>query len=152
MSVASAVLSPPLILTLIATPWDFDGFSDDQRETLQSLWESAQPTVDALGLLPLEILQIAFWLIDPERTVSKYGRFGTLPPDSPEAGAFIRVEDWVNGGAPLTRAAARGIVDDLFTVNLTSGRRGGVDGARIGPAARRCPVRTIDAPTETARP
>src|SRR3546814_7623843 len=68
MSVASAVLSPPLSLTLIATPWDFDGFSDDQRETLQSLWESAQPTVDALGLLPLEILQIAFWLIDPERT------------------------------------------------------------------------------------
>src|SRR3546814_18721762 len=50
MSVASAVLSPPLSLTLIATPWDFDGFSDDQRETLQSLWESAQPTVDALGL------------------------------------------------------------------------------------------------------
>src|SRR3546814_17575296 len=49
MSVASAVLSPPLSLTLIATPWDFDGFSDDQRETLQSLWESAQPPVDALG-------------------------------------------------------------------------------------------------------
>src|SRR3546814_9088022 len=104
MSVASAVLSPPLSLTLIATPWDFDGFSDDQRETLQSLWESAQPTVDALGLLPLEILQIAFWLIDPERTVSKYCRFGTLPPDSPEPGRFIRVEGWVNGGAPLPAA------------------------------------------------
>src|SRR3546814_16553527 len=32
MSVASAVLSPPLSLTLIATPWDFDGFSDRSEE------------------------------------------------------------------------------------------------------------------------
>src|SRR3546814_9109507 len=32
MSVASAVLSPPLSLTLIATPWDFDGFSDRSAE------------------------------------------------------------------------------------------------------------------------
>lgn len=152
MSVASAALSPPLSLTLIATPWDFDGFSDDQRETLQSLWESAQPTVDALGFLPLEILQIAFWLIDPERTVSKYGRFGTLPPDSPEAGAFIRVEDWVNGGAPLTRAAAREIVDDLFTVNLTAGRRWEVAGVRIDPAALSCPVRQIVSTTDRIVP
>src|SRR3546814_11017486 len=102
----------------LATPWDFDGFSDDQRETLQSLWESAQPTVDTLGLLPLEILQIAFWLLDPGRTVSKYARFGALPPGSPEADAFMRVEDWVNGGAPLPRGAARELVDDPFPATL----------------------------------
>src|SRR3546814_12877815 len=72
--------------------------------------------------------------------------------DSPEAGAFIRVEDWVNGGAPLTRAAAREIVDDLFTVNLTAGRRWEVDGARIDPAALSCPVRQIVSTTDRIVP
>lgn len=143
MAVASAALSTPLSLTLIATPWNFDGFTEDQRDTLQTLWESAQPTVEALGLLPLEILQIAFWLLDPERTVSKYARFGTMTPGSTQANAFIRVEDWVNGGAPLTRAAARELVDDLFTVNVTGDGRWQVGGVRVDPAALGCPVRQI---------
>lgn len=152
IAVASAALANPLSLTLIATPWDFGGFGDDALETLQTLWENAQPTVDMLGLLPVEVLQIAFWLLDPERTVAKYERFGTLPAGSAEARAFISVEDWANGGAPLTQAAAREIVDDLFTANLPGTGRWEVGGQRIDPAAITCPIRQIISTTDRIVP
>lgn len=152
MATASAMLDEPLSLTLIATPWDFDGFDDQARDTLQTLWEQAQPTVDALGVLPLEVLQIAFWLLDPERTVSKYAQFGRLDPASSRAHFFMRVEDWANSGAPLTRAAARELVDDLFTVNLPGIGRWEVGGVRVDPAALRCPIRQIVSRTDRIVP
>ena len=42
---------------------------------LAELWASAQPTVAALGLLPMEVLQCAFWNLDPARTVAKFEAF-----------------------------------------------------------------------------
>src|SRR3546814_4641724 len=83
-------------------------YSSRSRHTRCALVTGVQtcalPILDLLGVLPLEVLQVAFWLLDPERTVSKYERFGKLPPGSDQANGFIRVEDWANGGAPLTRA------------------------------------------------
>ncbi len=152
MTVASAALAAPLSLTLIASPWNFGGFTDHARDTMQTLWESAQPTVEMLGLLPLEVLQVAFWLLDSGRTVSKYERFAAVPPGSAEALSFIRVEDWANSGAALTQAAAREIVDDLFTANVTASGRWEVGGIRVDPAALRCPIRQIVSMTDRIVP
>ncbi len=59
----------------IAAPWHFNGFPDEARADLARLWADAQPTVAALGLLPMEVLQCAFWSLDPARTVAKFEAF-----------------------------------------------------------------------------
>lgn len=152
MAVASAMLHQPMSLTLIATPWNFDGFSSEARGALEQLWESAQPAVDALGLLPLEILQLAFWLLDPERVVAKYESFAALTDGSAAAETFVRLETWANSGAPLTRAAAREIVDDLFTANATGAGRWQVGGVTVTPSALRCPIGQIVSTTDRIVP
>lgn len=152
MAIASAALAAPQSLTLIATPWNFDGFDEPARDTLQTLWEQAQPAVGALGLLPLEVLQLAFWQLDPERTVTKYERFAGWDPASAQAEFFIRLEDWANSGPPLTQAAARELVDDFFTVNLPGDGRWAVSGKFIEPAAFTFPVRQVISTTDRIVP
>lgn len=152
LAMAAAALDTPLSLTLIATPWRFSAFPDQARDTLQQLWESAQPTVDSLGVLPLEILQTAFWLLDPDRTVGKYARFADMEPGSDAANSFIRLEDWANSGAPLTRAAARELIDDFFTIDLPGAGRWEVSGRTIDPTALTCPVLQIVSTTDRIVP
>ena len=36
---------------------------------------AAQPLTERLGLLPMEVLQSAFWSLDPERTIAKFEAF-----------------------------------------------------------------------------
>jgi polyhydroxyalkanoate synthase len=60
-----------------------------------------------MGLLPMEVLQSAFWSLDPARTVSKFEAFADMAPGSPEAQTFVRLEDWANDGPPLPESAAR---------------------------------------------
>ncbi len=143
MAMAAAIHRPPRSLTLMATPWRFDGFPPDARDAMAALWSRALPVAEHLGLLPMESLQSAFWMLDPGRTVAKYEAFGRLDPASPAAQAFVRMEDWANGGAPLTLAAGRELVEELFTANA-SGRGDWRVGDRvIDPAALRCSVRDI---------
>ena len=67
-----------------------------------------------LGALPMEVLQAAFWSLDPERTVRKFAEFGRLEPGSAEARRFVVLEDWANEGEPLPYPAARELIEDLF--------------------------------------
>lgn len=116
----------------IAAPWRFSGFPDESRALLARLWQSAKPTVDRLGLLPMEILQSAFWSLDPARTVAKFEAFGRLDPEGPEAAAFITLEDWANDGPPVPGAAARELFEDMFGADATGGGTWRVDGSPIG--------------------
>src|SRR3546814_11108769 len=61
----------------------------------------------------------------------------------------MRISDW---SSDVCSSDLREIVDDLFTVNLTAGRRWEVDGARIDPAALSCPVRQIVSTTDRIVP
>ena len=87
MALAAARLGRARSVATIAAPWHFDGFPDDARAKLGKLWADAQPTVDALGLLPMEVLQCAFWSLDPARTVAKFEAFAALEGDG---GADLR--------------------------------------------------------------
>jgi polyhydroxyalkanoate synthase len=143
MAVAAAALRPLAGLALIATPWRFSGFPEDARADMTRLWETAKPTCEALGYMPMEILQSAFWRLDPGRTVSKYERFGALNPESEQARAFVALEDWANGGAPLTLGAGREAFEDLFAADLPGTGRWSVGGRTIDPAALSCPLLDI---------
>lgn len=152
LALASAALAQPLSVVLIATPWAFDGFPSPAVEALNELWDHAQTMVNQLGLLPLELFQLGFWLLDPARTVSKYAQFAEMPPGSAQAERFVRIENWANGGAPLTQAAARELVDDLFTVNAPGQGRWQVDGVTVAPSRLRCPVGQIVSSTDRIVP
>ena len=53
MALAAAQLGPARSVATLAAPWHFNGFPDESRTQLGKLWASAQPTVAALGVLPL---------------------------------------------------------------------------------------------------
>src|SRR5688572_13742654 len=73
MAAAAAQLRPARSLVTIAAPWHFSGFPDEAREGIWRLWsEGGRDAAKSLGVLPMEVLQSAFWSLDPARTISKF--------------------------------------------------------------------------------
>jgi len=143
MALAAAALRPVSALALIATPWRFSAYPAETRRALDGLWRQAEPAVNALGALPMEVLQAAFWRLDPARTIAKFEAFGARDPADAAARSFVRLEDWANDGAPLTRGAARELFLDLFIADLPGQGRWQVSGRTIDPAALTMPVLEI---------
>lgn len=152
MALAAAAIRPPASLTLIATPWRFAGFPDEARRGLVDLWKQAQPTADAMGLLPVELLQSAFWRLDPRRTVEKFVAFGRGARDEEATRRFVALEDWANDGAPLTPAAGRELAESMFDEDTTGAGLWSVAGQRIDPARIACPVMDIVSTTDRIVP
>lgn len=152
MALAAAALRPPSALVMIAAPWRFAGFPDAAREGLAELWIRAQPTAEAMGLLPLEVLQTAFWRLDPRRTVDKFAAFGRSERSPAATELFVALEDWANGGAPLTAAAGRELAEGLFRDDLPGSGRWTVANRRIDPRALACPVLDIVSTTDRIVP
>jgi polyhydroxyalkanoate synthase len=87
----------------------------------------------------MEVLQSAFWSLDPGRTVAKFEAYAGMAEGSPEAQAFVTLEDWANDGPPLPHAAARELFEDMFGLDVTG--RGAWSLA--DPAALPCPFLDI---------
>lgn len=143
MAIAAATLRPVAGLALIATPWRFSGFPDAARRDLWDLWSASGAAADIAGLLPIEVMQSAFWRLDPARTIAKFERFAALDPDSAEARQFVVLEDWANGGAPLTYGAAREAFEGFFGDDLPGSGAWQIGGTAIDPATLGCPVLNI---------
>lgn len=148
LALAAACATPVAGLATLAAPWHHRGYGMEARGAMLDLWDAARPVAEALGALPMEALQAGFWRLDPARTVDKFMRFGRLDPASPAAQAFVRLEDWANGGAPLPLAFACELFDD-FVAQDTPGRGlWQVAGAPAAPRRLACPavefVSTID--------
>ena len=150
MAFAAAQLGPVRSLATIAAPWHFNAFPADSRAQLEALWLGARPTVDALGVLPMEVLQSAFWSLDPARTVAKFVDFAAL--DGEAARTFVRLEDWANDGPPVAGAAAREMFESLFRDDLPGTGRWRVGGETIDPAALIIPVLNIVSTTDRIVP
>jgi polyhydroxyalkanoate synthase len=138
LATAAASALPVAGLANIATPWRFAGYGN-ALDSITSLWDEAHPMCEQLGLVPMEVLQAGFWQLDPRRTVAKFERFARLAPDSAEARAFIALEDWANGGAPLPFAAGRQLFDDFFSADLPGTGRWRIEGHTVDPEAMGCP-------------
>ena len=102
----------------LAAPWNFARYPDRSRTALQDMWRHSEAAAQSLGALPMEVLQAAFWSLDPERTVKKFAEFGRLDPASAEARRFVQLEDWANEGEPLPYPAAKELIEDLFGRDL----------------------------------
>lgn len=143
MAIAAAAHAKLAAVATIAAPWRFDAYAAPDRAMLTSLWRAAEPAATALGVLPMEILQTAFWSIDPDRTVAKYERLATLDPVGAEARAFVALEDWANDGPPLATAAARELFEGLIGANRSGAGDWRVGRKSIDPATLACPLLTI---------
>ncbi|TPG13013.1 alpha/beta fold hydrolase [Sphingomonas oligophenolica] len=139
IATAAAALTPVAGLATIAAPWRFAGYGD-ARETMQAMWRAAEPACDALGLVPMEVLQSGFWRLDPRRTVAKYAAFGRMAPDSDAARAFVMLEDWANAGAPLPYAVGRDLFDRFVRDDLPGTGDWRVRDTAIDPHRLPCPT------------
>ena len=150
MALAAAQSGTTRSVTTIAAPWHFAGFPDGARADLAKLWAGAQGTVAALGLLPMEVLQCAFWSLDPARTIAKFEAFATL--EGAEAETFVMLEDWANDGPPLAEAAAREMFEGLFRDDLPGAGRWRVAGETIAPQSLQIPLLNIVSTTDRIVP
>ena len=82
-----------------------------------------KPAAGSFGALPMEVLQAAFWSLDPERTVNKFAEFARLDPDSADARRFVELEEWANEGEALPYPAAKELIEDLFGEDLPGSGR-----------------------------
>ena len=114
MAIAAANLAPVERVVTLAAPWRFSAYPADSRANVQRMWRHSESAAQTLGALPMEVLQAAFWSLDPERTVTKFARFAKLDPASAEARRFVQLEDWANQGEPLPCAAAGELIDQFF--------------------------------------
>lgn len=152
MALGAAMHRPLRDLILIAAPFRFGAFPAPARAELARLWAAARPAAEALGVLPMEVLQSAFWTLDPERTVTKFEHFGRLSPESRQAQDFVRLEDWANSGPPLTAAAAQQLLQDFFLADTPGRGEWRLGGKRVDPAARACPMLEIVSTTDRIVP
>ena len=116
------------------------------------MWDQAHDTCEQLGLVPMEVLQSGFWQLDPRRTIAKFERFARLEPDSAEARAFVALEDWANGGAPLTFAAGRQLFDDFFVADLPGSGRWQIAGRNVDPETLGIPALSFVSSTDRIVP
>ncbi|KQM63214.1 poly-beta-hydroxybutyrate polymerase [Sphingomonas sp. Leaf17] len=139
IALAAASAMPVGGVATIAAPWHFTGYGAQARADIARLWTSAAPACAAIGVVPVEVLQAGFWQLDPARTIAKYAAFAAMTPGSPEAHAFVRLEDWANSGAPLPYAAGRQLFERFVGQDDPGGAGWTVGGIPIDPAALSCP-------------
>ena len=118
------------------------------------MWLHSNAATEGLGALPMEVLQAAFWSLDPERTVRKFAEFGHLQPASAEARRFVELEEWANQGEPLPYPAAKELVEDLFGKDLPGSGAWMVEGRTVsdklsGPTLHLTAERDLIAPPQT---
>ena len=140
MAAAGAQLGGARSLSLIAAPWHFDAFAAE-RPKLSELWQRPAPMAEQLGVLPMEVLQTAFWNLDPARTVRKFEALADA--DAAALRSFVALEDWANDGPPLPLAAARELLEDFFAADLPGKGQWRVAGSPIAPEALPCPLLNI---------
>ncbi|MGQ0660863.1 alpha/beta hydrolase [Sphingosinicella sp.] len=150
MAIAAGQLGEARRVVTIAAPWHFDGFPDQARADLAKLWHGAQATAQSLGVLPMEVLQSAFWSLDPARTIGKFEAFAALEGEA--ARAFVMLEDWANDGPPVPLAAAREMFESLFAGDAPGRGEWHVGGEVIDPAALPCPLLNIVSTTDRIVP
>jgi polyhydroxyalkanoate synthase len=118
MAIAAANLAPVERVVTLAAPWRFSAYPADNRANVQTMWRHSQTAAQSLGALPMEVLQAAFWSLDPERTVTKFAKFAALDPAGAEARRFVQLEDWANQGEPLPCAAAAELIEQFFGADV----------------------------------
>lgn len=155
MVIAAANLAPCERVVTLAAPWHFTRYPQRSRDALADIWQSSKLAAERLGALPMEVLQGAFWSLDPTRTVAKFAEFGKLDPASAKARRFVALEEWANAGEPLPYPAAADLLEGMFGGDLPGTGEWRIGGRAIGadltvPSAHLLAGHDVIAPPQTA--
>ena len=131
MAIAAANLTEVESVVTLASPWNFARYPEASKQALADMWRHSEAAAHSLGALPMEVLQAAFWSLDPERTVRKFAEFGRLDPGGDEARRFIELEEWANEGEALPYPAAKELIENLFGKDLPGSGEWRVGGKKM---------------------
>lgn len=128
-------------LVTIGAPWDFAssaGIAGGLRTMTRSAGaERAEDWLrhlgDAFGLVPVEVFQTLFALINPIQASLKFQRLNRMDPEGAAARLFVAVEDWVADGVPMPVPAARDLLVSWQLRNATARGRWRFLGGRVDP-------------------
>jgi polyhydroxyalkanoate synthase len=151
MAIAAANLFEVESVATLAAPWRFSAYPRESRASLLRLWETTKRAAQELDALPMEVLQSAFWSLDPKRTVAKFASFAGLEPGSSSARRFVMLEDWANEGEPLPYPAARELIEDVFASDLPGSGEWQV-GGKVMSDRLECPLLNITATADRITP
>ena len=151
MAIAAANLAPAERVATLASPWHFGAYPADSRAALAKLWAHSKASAEALGALPMELLQAAFWSLDPIRTVTKFADFDALEPGSARANRFVALEDWANEGEALPYPAAQELIERLFGEDLPGKSEWFVGGKAVSDSLS-CPLLNLTAANDRIAP
>jgi polyhydroxyalkanoate synthase len=145
LTVALSALRPGDVLghVLMAVPWDFHRPYCLAAAPLSALREPIEKTLDKLGHMPGDLLQMLFSLQDPGAVERKYRQFLHMKRGSASARRFAALEDWANDCVPLAAAVARETFFGWYGDNLPGRNRWEVAGKRIEPRKLRHPALVV---------
>ncbi|MDX2028768.1 MAG: alpha/beta fold hydrolase [Alphaproteobacteria bacterium] len=147
LALALAALRPQRTrtLTLMATPWDFHKPDAAISPEFLALADELEPSLQANGILSVDIIQSLFSLFQPMQVFTKFVDAAALDPASAEARHFVLLEDWLNDGVPLTAPTARECLRGWYGENLTARFAWTIGGQIIDP-------RTLNIPSYVLAP
>ena len=151
MAIAAANLVEAERVATLASPWRFNHYPRTARDALLNLWRLSRPGAEVLGALPMEVLQAAFWSLDPARTVAKFADFASLEPGSAKAERFIALEDWANEGEALPFPAAAELMEHMFGNDMPGKDRWLVGDRRVSDRIG-CPLLNLTADDDRIAP
>ncbi|MBO9580013.1 MAG: alpha/beta fold hydrolase [Sphingobium sp.] len=144
--------TPAHAVASIAAPWDFAQYDSSFRAQIDTVWTQSRPACEALGLVPMEVLQSGFWSLSPERTIRKYADFLDMEEGSLPWHGFVTLEDWANEGAPLTLAVGSDLMERCYGQNLPGSGEWMIGGTRVDAAALACPTLAVASTSDAIVP
>lgn len=141
LALAAALLHPDRVssLALLATPWDFHAERAGQAGFLAIGTTAAASIAFGGPPVPLDLLQAMFAALQPNLVQAKFRRFARMDQASPEAEAFVALEDWLNDGVSLAAPTARDCFVGWYGDNLPGRGLWRIGGRTIDPAMLACP-------------
>jgi polyhydroxyalkanoate synthase len=136
MAIAATNLIDVEGVVTLASPWNFSRYPEASQLAVADMWRHSEAAAQSLGALPMEVLQAAFWSLDPQRTVRKFAEFGRLDPASDESRRFIELEEWANEGEALPYPAAKELIENLFGNDLPGSGEWRVGGEAVSDDLR----------------
>ena len=121
-------------LALLATPWDFHAEMAAAARQFAHAAPAWQTLLDALGEMPIDLLQMFFAMLDPNLAARKFAAFAELDPASPAAQSFVALEDWLNDGVALAAPVASECLVGWYGENSTLHKRWRVGDVPVDPA------------------
>jgi polyhydroxyalkanoate synthase len=127
-------------LGLLATPWDFHAERADLAKGLADALQPWWPMVDALGELPVDMLQGLFSALDPLLAAKKFRAIARVPEDHPKFCAFVALEDWLNDGVGLAAQVAHETIEGWYVENRPATEKWTLGGRTVNPRAVELPA------------